>query len=194
MTTRTFIRVAMIAGAAAAMAGTARADVFMKVASTPGDASAKGFEEQIALIGASLTIMNTLDYGPDGLANPALRIPQVSPITFNKAPDRSSPKLMRAAIQGSELGTVEITFTSPGRAGHQIDARWILEGAKINSYYTYPGATAAETPTETVEVSYTTMRYQYYVKDAKGMRTGAMEEVAWDTPETPSYGLNDGCG
>ena len=194
MTTRSFIRAAMIAGATVAMAGAAHADVFMKVASTPGDASAKGFEEQISLIGATLNIMSTLDYGPDGLADPPSRMPQVSPITFNKAPDRSSPKLMLAAIQGNEIGTVEVTFTTPSRAGQQIDARWILEGAKINSYYSYPGATAAETPTETVEVTYTSMRYQYYVKDAKGVRTGAMEEVTWVTPETPNYGVNDGCG
>jgi type VI protein secretion system component Hcp len=193
MTTHTFIRAALLASAAFALCGTAGADVFMKVAGAPGDATVRGFEEQIALTGASLNIMNTLDFGVDGNAPPE-RVAQVGPITFNKTPDRATPKLMLAAIQGGDLGTVEVTFTTPNRAGvQQIDARWILEGAKVNSYYTYPGANPGDAPVETVEVTYTSMRYQTYLKDAKGARTGAMEEVRWDAPETPNYGV-EGCG
>jgi type VI protein secretion system component Hcp len=187
------IAAATAAAAAIGASGAAHADVYMKVSSTPGDARTAGFEQQIVLTGASLNISSYMDYGFDGQSEPVRAI-QATPIYLNKAPDRSSPKLMVAAIKGGDIGTIEITFTSPNRAGAQVvESRWILEGAQIRSFNLFPGADGVSPASETFELAYKTMRYQYFTTDAKGVRTGAMEEVTWDSPEGQTF-APEGCG
>ena len=48
-------------------------------------------------------------------------------------------------------------------------------------------------PTETIEISYSSMKYQYYAKDAKGQRTGTMEEVSWKVPDSQLFPFDEGC-
>jgi len=195
MSIRGSVRTAALASFALAAVGAAEADTFMKAAGMPGDATLRGFEQQIALSGASLSISNYLDPGIEGETDPS-RYTTVDPLMLNKAPDRSSPRLMLAAVNGEALGTVEITFTSASRPGgpQSIESRWILEGAEVRSFNTYPGASSFEPAVETVELHYTTMRYQHYAKDARGVRTGTMEEVTWDTPDPSLIGFEEGCG
>jgi type VI protein secretion system component Hcp len=189
----TVIRAATLASAAFALAGAAHADVFMKASGVPGDARARGFESQIELNGASLSVMNMPTYTDEGFET-GERTPHMSAISFNKSPDRASPRLLQAALDGRTLGSVEVTFTTPGRAGQTVDSRWILEGARINSFYVFPGATPGEVPVETVEIAYDALRFQHYVKDAKGVATGEMEEVRMTPPEQETFGLEGGCG
>ncbi len=167
-----------------AMAGAAHADVFMKVEGTSGDARVRGFEGQIQLSGASLNISNFVTPDPEGIAE-NVRSVSVGSLYLTKSADRSSPKLMMSAVEGAPLGTVEITFTSPNPAGpgQSIESRWIIEGAEIRSFNAFPDAANGNLPSETVEIAYASMRYQYFAKDAKGQRTGAMEEVKWKVPE-----------
>ncbi len=186
-------RAAMLAGAALAVAGAAHADTFMKVTGAPGGATAKGFETQIVLSGASLSVMNMPAYTDEGFET-SERVPHMSAISFTKAPDRASPKLLQAAIDGRSLGTIEVAFTTPARTGHVVDSRWILEGARINSFFVFPGATPGEAAVETVEIAYDALRFQHYVKDGKGVSTGEMEEVRMTPPAQDAFGLDGGCG
>jgi type VI secretion system Hcp family effector len=195
MTIFTFARVAAAAaGLSLAAAGTANADVFMKVTGAPGDATVRGFEQQIALIGASVSVSSVPTYAQPDDPVPT-RTTSVSPIVVSKTPDRSSPKLMLSTVNGEKLGTIEIIFTSTPRAGgpQVIDDRWVLEGAEVQSFQVNPGADRHDAPIETVEIAYKSMRYQHYVTDAKGVRTGAMDEVKWDAPAPDPFADDVGC-
>ncbi|HEX5007642.1 MAG TPA: type VI secretion system tube protein Hcp [Hyphomonadaceae bacterium] len=194
MSIRILARTAVVAGIAMASATAASADVFMKVDGLPGDARQSGFEGQITLTGASMNISSYAMPDPDGLVE-SLRTTSVGPIFINKMPDRSSPRLMMSAVEGAPLGTVEISFTSSTRAGQPqtVEGKWILEGAEVRSINVFPDTSNGNATTETVEISYASMRYQYFGKDAKGQRTGSMEEVKWSVPESQLFPFDEGC-
>jgi type VI secretion system Hcp family effector len=181
MTTRFFARTAAMAAIALACAGAASADVFLKVGSAPGDATQRGFEDQIVLNGASVSVMNFVQPDPEGLAGSS-HVTNVGNISLTKSPDRSSPKLMLAAVNGAPLGTIEITFTAPGKPGQgqQVESKWIIEGAEVRSFNVYPNGDTGLPPVETIEIAYGSMKYQHFTKDGKGGRS--MEEVKWDVP------------
>jgi type VI secretion system Hcp family effector len=194
MSIRILARATIVAGLAMASAAAANADVFMKVDGVPGDAGQRGFEGQIMLTGASMNISNYSMPDPDGLVE-SIRTTDVGPIFINKAPDRASPRLMMSAVEGAPLGTVEITFTSSARVGQpqSVEGRWILEGAEVRSFNVFPDTNNGNATTETVEISYSSMRYQYFGKDAKGQRSGTMEEVKWSVPESQLFPFDEGC-
>jgi type VI secretion system Hcp family effector len=194
MSIRSFARTAILSGIALAAAGAANADVFMKAEGLTGEALHRGFEGQIMLSGASLNISSYSMPDPEGIAD-AVRTMNAGPLFLTKAPDRSSPKLMMAAVEGAPLGTIEITFTSPMRtgAGQIVESRWILQGAEVRSFNVYPDMSAGGVPTENIEISYSSMRYQYFTKDAKGQRSGGMEEVAWRVPDDQLFPFDEGC-
>jgi type VI protein secretion system component Hcp len=187
-------RTAILAGLAAASATGANADVFLKIEGTRGDAAQRGFEGQILLSGASMNISSFVMPDPDGLVD-QVRSTSVGPLFLTKSPDRSSPKLMMAAVEGAPLGTVEITFTSAPRMGlpETVEARWIIEGAEVRTFNVFPDMQNGNMPSETVEISYSSMRYQYFAKDARGQRTGAMEEVKWSVPDEQLFPFEAGC-
>jgi type VI secretion system Hcp family effector len=194
MSIRILARTTIVAGIAMASAAAANADVFMKVDGLPGDAGQRGFEGQIMLTGASMNISSYSMPDPDGLVE-SVRTTNVGPIFINKMPDRSSPRLMMSAVEGAPLGTLEITFTSSARVGQPqaVEGKWILEGAEVRSFNVFPDSANGNTPTETVEISYSSMRYQYFGKDAKGQRSGTMEEVKWSVPESQLFPFDEGC-
>jgi type VI protein secretion system component Hcp len=194
MSIHTLARTTMLAGIALAAAGADNADVFLKVEGTPGDAMQKGFEGQITLSGANMSISSFVMPDPDGLVD-TVRTTNVGPLFLNKSPDRSSARLMMSAVEGAPLGTIEITFTTPGRPGlpQAVESRWILEGAEVRSFNVFQDASSGATPTETVEIAYSSMRYQYFAKDSKGQRTGSMEEVKWSVPDDQLFPFDEGC-
>lgn len=195
MSIRSFVRAAALnaamAGFVFAAAGAANAEIFLKVANAPGDATQRGFEDQVLITGASLSIMNMVSPDPEGLAE-VRHDTNVGNITLTKAPDRSSPRLMMAAVNSKPLGTIEITFTSPGKPGQGqvVDAKWIIEGAEVRAFNVYPDGSGAAA-SENVEISYTSMKYQHFSKDGKGGRT--MEEVKWNVPEGQIFAGDEGC-
>jgi len=136
------------------------------------------------------------DDSPDGEML-ATRTRSSGPIYLSKTPDRSSPKLMQAALEGKNVGTLEITFTTPGKNGspQTPQYRWVLEGVRFNSYSVSPGGTAVDASNEVIEVSYESMRYQYFTIDPKTGRPASTEEVSFTSPVDHPFGLHDAdCG
>jgi type VI secretion system Hcp family effector len=194
MSIRNSARFSILSAIALAGAGAANADVFLKIQGTPGESAQRGFEGLIQVNGASMNISSFSMPDPDGLTE-QVRSTSVGPIYITKAPDRSSPKLMVSAVDGQPLGTIEITFTSSPRLGQpqSVESRWIIEGAEVRSFNVSPDFQNGAAATESIEISYSSMKYQYYAKDAKGQRTGAMEEVAWRVPDAQLFPFDEGC-
>ena len=190
------VRAAVVSALVAVCGGSAGADTFLKMKGVTGDAYQRGFEQQIVLTGASLSVMSTPDFSPDGEML-ATRTRSSGPIYLSKTPDRSSPKLMQAALEGKNVGTLEITFTTPGKNGspQTPQYRWVLEGVRFNSYSVSPGGTAVDASNEIIEVSYESMRYQYFTIDPKTGRPASTEEVSFTSPVDHPFGLHDAdCG
>ncbi|NJK44480.1 MAG: hypothetical protein HC933_09490, partial [Pleurocapsa sp. SU_196_0] len=84
-------------------------------------------------------------------------------------------------MEGAPLGRIEITFTSPGRGGsaETLESRWIIEGAEVRGFNVNSDPSMGGIPVESVEISYSSMTYQYFTKDSKGVRSGSMEETKW---------------
>lgn len=178
----------VVAGLAA---GAANADVFMKLPGAAGDVTVKGFEQQVALTGASLSVSTIPSYSPDGEVNG--RMTNAGPIVLSKAPDRSSPRLMQAALSNAQLGTVEITFTAPRVPGQPVvtQYKWVLEGVRVNGFSVYPTGVVGEAPQESIELSYTSLRYQVVTPG----KPGGTEEIRIEAPDGGSFGTEAvGCG
>ena len=190
------VRASVVSALVGVCGGSAGADTFLKMKGATGDADQRGFEQQVMLTGASLSVMSTPDFGPDGEIL-ATRTRSSGPIYLTKAPDRSSPKLMQAALEGKDLGTIEITFTAPGRNGspQTPQYKWILEGVHLNSYSVSPGASPGDASSEMIEVSYGSMRYQYFTIDPVTGRAEPTEEVSFIAPVDHPFGLHEAdCG
>lgn len=191
---RAFARLSLLSVAALASAGAASADIFLKTATASGDATQRGFEGQIEINGVNMSISTYTMPDPDGFRD-EVRSTSVSPLMITKAPDRSSSKLMAAAVEGAPLGRIEITFTSPVRPGatETVESRWIIEGAEVRGFSVYTDPMNGNQPVENIEISYASMTHQYYTKDAKGVRSGSMEETKWSVPEDQLFPYDAGC-
>ncbi|MEZ6028131.1 MAG: type VI secretion system tube protein Hcp [Hyphomonadaceae bacterium] len=190
----TLARLSLMSVVALASAGAASADIFLKTPTVQGDAAQRGFEGQIALSGVNMGISTFTMPDPDGLRD-EVRSTNVSPIFISKLPDRSSARLMAAAIEGAPLGRIEITFTAPARPGSSevVEARWIIEGAEVRGFNVNTDPSNGNRPIESVEISYSSMTYQYFTKDAKGVRSGSMEETKWRVPDEQLFPYDAGC-
>jgi type VI secretion system Hcp family effector len=187
-------RIALLSAVALATAGAASADIFLKTTAAQGDATRSGFEGQIAVTGVNMGVSTFTMPDPEGFQD-EVRTTTVSPLYITKSPDRSSAKLMAAAVEGAPLGRIEITFTSPGRggSGETLESRWIIEGAEVRGFNVNSDPSMGGMPMENIEISYSSMTYQYFTKDSKGVRSGSMEETKWRVPDSQLFPYDGGC-
>jgi type VI protein secretion system component Hcp len=188
MSIRNVARFGILAAIALAGAGAANADVFLKVQSLQGDAIQRGFEGQIQLTGAAMSVSSWTAPDPSGLGD-TVRTTSVSPLFISKTPDRSSPKLTSFAVEGMPLGRVEITFTD--NTTQAITSRWIIEGAEVRSIGSSPDPMNAGRQTENIEIAYASMTYQYF--DPRSKTGHPTEEVKFAAPEEQLFPYDAGC-
>lgn len=190
---RPYVFASLASLAALAGAGAASADIYLRTPLTPGDVIRPGFEGQIALTGVSMNVSSLSLPDPEGIA-PAIRSTSVSPLYLTKSPDRATARLMAAAIDGTPLGRIEISFTTPQRGGGEtVESRWILEGAEVRSVSLNTDVASGGGVIENVEIVYASMTYQYFTRDARGQRSGGMEETSWRAPEEDMFSFETGC-
>ncbi len=191
---RTITRITLLSAVALATAGAASADIFLKTTASQGDVTRNGFEGQIAITGVNMGVSSFTMPDPEGFQD-EVRTTTVSPLYITKSPDRSSAKLMAAAVEGAPLGRIEITFTSPGRPGsvETLESRWIIEGAEVRGFNVNSDPSMGGVPVESVEIAYSSMTYQYSTKDAKGVHSGSMEETKWRVPDAQLFPYDSGC-
>lgn len=190
MTIRSIARFSILAAIALAGAGAASADVFVKIPSLKGQSTQRGFEGQIAVTGASMSVSSYTVPAADGLSD-VTRTTTVGPIYITKSPDRSSPRLVANAVEGAPLGRIEITFTSP--ATQAIEARWIIEGAEVRSYSVNPDSLNGNQPLESIEIGYASMTYQYFDSDGRVAGTKPAAEARFDVPVEQLFPYDEGC-
>jgi type VI secretion system Hcp family effector len=190
MTFRSIARLSILSAIALAGVGAANADVFLKVPSLKGASTQRGFEGQIAVTGASMSVSSYTVPSGDGVSD-VTRTTTVGPIYITKAPDRSSPRLVSNAVEGAPLGRIEITFTSP--TTQAIEAKWIIEGAEVRSYSVNPDSMNGNQPLESIEIGYASMTYQYFDSDGRISGTKPATEARFDVPADQLFPTDEGC-
>jgi type VI secretion system Hcp family effector len=189
MTIRSIARLSILSAIALAGAGVASADVFLKTTTLQGDANQRGFEGQIQIGGATLSISSWDAPDPTGVGD-TVRTTVVAPIYITKSPDKSSPKLVAYAVEGMPLGRIEITFTSDDQ--QSIQSRWIIEGAEVRSFNVGPDAMNNNKPLESIEIAYSSMTYQHFAPGSKP-GTKPVSEAKWNVPEEQLFPYDAGC-
>ena len=187
MTFRSIARFSILSAIALAGAGAANADVFLKISSLKGDSTQKGFEGQIQISGASMSVASWTAPDPSGSAD-TVRTTTVGPLYVTKAPDRSSPKLTSLAVEGAPLGRIEITFTD--NITKALTSKWIVDGAEVRSISVAPDAMNGNTPSESIEIAYASMTYQYF--DTR-MGSKPVEEAKFAVPDDQLFPYDAGC-
>lgn len=190
MTIRSIARFSILSAIALAGVGAANADVFLKIPSLKGPSTQRGFEGQIAVTGASMSVSSYTVPSGDGVSD-VTRTTTVGPIYITKMPDRSSPRLVSNAVEGAPLGRIEITFTSP--ATQAIEAKWIIEGAEVRSYSVNPDSMNGNLPLESIEIGYASMTYQYFDTDGRAVGTKPTAEARFDVPVEQLFPGDEGC-
>jgi len=187
MSFRSIARISILSAIVLAGAGAANADVFLKIPSLKGEVTQKGFEGQIQISGASMSISSWTAPDPSGAAD-TVRTTTVAPIYVTKSPDRASPKLTSFAVEGMPLGRIEITFTDD--VTKAVTSKWIIDGAEVRSFSVSPDTSNGNKPNENIEIAYASMTYQYF--DPK-MGARPVEEVKFDVPEEQLFPYDEGC-
>ncbi len=187
MITRSCARLVILSAIALAGAGAANADVFLKIPSLQGGATQRGFEGQIEIAGASMSISSWTQPDPSGVGD-TVRTATAGPIFITKSPDRSSPRLTAYALEGQPLGRIEITFTDD--ASNAITSKWIIDGAEVRSISVNPDPSNGYRPVENVEIAYAAMTYQYF--DGRG-GPKPVEEARFDAPADQLFPFDEGC-
>lgn len=190
MTIRSIARISILSAIALAGAGAASADVFLKIPSVKGGSTQRGFEGQIAVAGASMTVSSYTTPSVDGVGD-ATRNTAVGPLYITKAPDRTSPGLVSSAVEGAPLGRIEITFTSP--VTQAIESKWIIEGAEVRSFAVNPDATNGNQPVESIEIGFASMTYQYFDSDGRVAGTKPSTEARFTVPAEQLFPYDEGC-
>lgn len=186
MNIRSFARLSILSAIALAGAGAANADVFLKTSSLQGGATLRGFEGQIQITGASMSVASWTQPDPSGVAD-TVRTTSVGPIYVTKSPDRASPKLTSFAVEGMPLGRIEITFTDD--VTKAVTSKWIVDGAEVRSISVNPDPMNGNKPYENIEIAFASMTYQYF-----DPRTGKpAEEAKFDVPVEQLFPYDEGC-
>lgn len=154
---------ATVAAASVAMPVSALADTFLRLDGIPGESTDEKHKDEIDVLSFTQSWINPLPRGSGGSGRGKA---QCGAITVMKNIDRSSPLLLKKAIQGVHISTGQLTFRT--------------EGTQVVEYYTIKlseilvtEVTQSDTPDpariiEKVVLNARNFEYEYRPQDSKG--------------------------
>jgi type VI secretion system secreted protein Hcp len=155
-----FAQVAILAVSVFASEG--RADIFADIPGIPGESTAEVAPNQIEVralqfgSGRSIAAIAKLKASS---ACSAKTSPPICQVVITKGVDKASPKLFMAAAAGTRFPTVTITFFRTDAGGFTQYLKLKLADALIDSISS--SGAAVDTPTETVNLSCSSMETTY---------------------------------
>jgi len=143
-----------------------------------GTSQVEGHKEWIPVSSVSFNVARDISTSADGAADRDPSRPRFSDITLTKPTDISSADLFMQAVCGKSLGKAELHFLQTGGVDKpdQIYLKVELDAPIITMYRT--GADATAHPTETIEIHYSKISYQYDMFDGATVKTGTAKK--WD--------------
>jgi len=162
-------------------------DTYMKISSpdVPGEATAKGMENQIEIYSFSWGASNPTTVGPGSTGLSAGRA-SVSSFNVMKKTETSSPKLFAACCAGQHYAKVEVTMRkATGTDGGQATfLKYTFEDVMVESIQ-WSGSTGGDdSPTESLSLAFAKVAIDYSKQDEK---TGSMKSAG-----NASWGVTKG--
>jgi type VI secretion system Hcp family effector len=144
----------------------AATEIYMSIPGIPGNATARGFQNDIELLSYSQSVQAPLTSSGTGSGAGKLSCGQ---ITINKNLDKASPLLIRSLVSNHRLAQVVINFveTRANGTGQEIDYIVTLKDVSVTSVQ-QSDKTPSEL-TETVSFSATEFSIDYVPYTARGV-------------------------
>lgn len=151
-------------------------DAFLYIAGIPGEATANGHTNEIAVLSYSegVSIPVTIGSGGGTTGTPAF-----NHLKIVKYLDKASPLLLLACAQGTHISQAVLTLRD--QAGGQVEFYKItLTGVFISSVQIGGSGSGDARPTETVTLAFQQIQWTYQQVDDKGNPIGALIQTQFN--------------
>jgi type VI secretion system secreted protein Hcp len=140
-------------------------NIFMAVDSIPGEATATGYTNQIALSSCSFSGHNPIQIS-SSTGGLSAGVPTLSSVNVTTETTSASPLILKALVTGQHIDTVTITFLKTGGANPDKYLTLALSDCFIESAST--GAAGNDVATESWSIAYASLTHTYYGQDDTG--------------------------
>ncbi|MEX2303643.1 MAG: type VI secretion system tube protein Hcp [Bryobacterales bacterium] len=147
-------------------------EIFLDMKDYPGEAQAKGFENQIDILSFSLGASNMSSVATG--AGSGVGKVDLSSLSLQKIVDKASPKLFLACCQGDHIDKAKLTVREAG--GKTPVEYYVLELKEIFvDSISWGGASGGGKPSESVSLSVAEVKIIYHSQDEKGAKKDKVE-------------------
>lgn len=151
-------------------------DAFLYISGIPGEATASGHTNEIAVLSFSegVSIPVTIGSGGGTTGTPAF-----GNLKIVKYLDKASPLLFLACAQGTHISQAVLTLRD--QTGGQVEFYKItLTGVFISSVQTGGSSSGDARPTETVTLAFQQIQWTYQQVDTGGIPVGALIQTQFN--------------
>jgi type VI secretion system secreted protein Hcp len=148
--------------------------IFMQFEGIDGAVSVKGFAKDIELLSFSFGVSRGVSSPTAGAINREASAPTISEITVTKKLDKTSPKLLQQALDGTGK-TVTIFFVNIEDGKATTYAKYVLSNVLVSAYSVSSGS---DHPTESISLNFTKVEFTSFIKTSAGSITPV--EAGWD--------------
>jgi type VI secretion system secreted protein Hcp len=141
-----------------------QANIFMNISSIPGESTAKGFSNQIAIQSCSWSAHNPIQIS-SGTGGLSAGVPTLGSINVTAETSKASPLVLQSLVQGTAIPTITISFLKTGGSPSPylvvVLTNCFIESASL-------GASGNDVATESWSIAYGAIQKTYYTQDDKG--------------------------
>jgi len=147
-------------------------DAFLKLEGVPGEATATGHKDEIAIDSFSMGVSR-----PAATGGTQTGRPQFTDISFSHRLDKASPLLMLRCAQGTHIPSAVLTCRN---VGTQANIFYVIRLTDVVvTSVSVGGAAGGDRPTETFSLNYARIEWEYIAQSPTG-GTGQVVRATWN--------------
>jgi len=151
-------------------------DAFLKIKGVEGEATADGMDKAIDIYSFSWGVSNDITIQGKGSSGGKAHAGSVN---IMKKTDKATPVLLKNCALGKHMDEVEIVLRKQDGEKQDPFIIMTLKGVYVASIQHSGSSGGDSTPTESLSLAYTEIKYEYKFQDAKGKLTAA-STFGWD--------------
>ena len=165
--------------------------IYMQISSIPGSVTTEGYNQQIQLESIDFDISRDIHTRVGNTSSREGSLAQVGRFSVRKFADVSSLLLLKAAISGKPISTIDISFTTNSDTAPQTYLSYVLSNVIIAAYeidedrlikLSDPEAVLPNKPIEKLTLDFTDLEATYVDHDS-GDNPGAPNRLHWDVSQ-----------
>ena len=151
-------------------------DAFLKIAGVEGEANSEGMENAIDIYSFSWGISNDITIQGKGSSGGKA---QSGAINIMKKTDKATPVLLKNCALGKPMDEATLVLRKQDGTKQDVFILVTLKNVYVASIQHSGSSGGDSTPTESVSLVYSEIKYEYKFQDAKGKLTAA-SSFNWD--------------